>query len=319
MSQMKETFGGFHAGRILGFTLVGFTIFFVGSFKAGLAQQAGQKTFASCEQASTALFVAVENGDVPTLLQILGPAANEIISSGDEDEDRTSRQQFAAKYKEMHRLSTESNGTTILYIGAENWPMPIPLVQKGSGWYFDTIASKREILFRRIGANELATIAVCRELVAAQKEYYVEPHDNDPVMQYAPRFVSDAGKHNGLYWKISSRELESPIGPLLILASQEEYAKETNQPRPFHGYYYRILTGQGRHAPGGVQKYLINGKMTGGFAFVAYPAEYRDSGVMTFIVNQNGIVYQKDMGPNTIARARMLSQYDPDSSWQIVR
>src|SRR5882724_6310495 len=226
-------------GKLGLLNLAAFAIFAAGSFTIVLAQQPGQKTFSSCERASDALFTAVQREDVPALLQILGPAAKEIVSSGDQEEDRKSQQQFA-----------------------ENWPTPIPLVKKGNQWYFDTSAGKREILFRRIGRNELATIAVCRALVDAQKEYYAEHHNGDPVMQYAPRFVSDAGKHNGLYWKISSGELESPVGPLLTLASLEEYAKETNRPNPFHGYYYRILKGQGTHAPGGVKKYLTNGKMT---------------------------------------------------------
>ena len=290
--------------------LVAFAIFAADSFTLVLAQQPGQKTFPSCERASDALFTAVQREDVPALLQILGPAAKEIVSSGDQEEDRKSQQQFAEKYQEMHRLAREPDGTIVLYIGAENWPTPIPLVKKGNQWYFDTSAGKREILFRRIGRNELATIAVCRALVDAQKEYYAEHHDGDPVMQYAPRFISDDGKHNGLYWK---------VGLLLTLASREEYAKETDRPKPFHGYYYRILTGQGPHAPLGVKKYLINGKMTGGFAFVAYPAEYRDSGVMTFIVSQDGIVYQKDLGPNTVSRARTLSLYDPDATWSVVQ
>jgi hypothetical protein len=306
-------------GKLVLLRLAAFAIFAAGSFTLVLAQQPGQKTFPSCERASDALFTAVQREDVPALLQILGPAAKEIVSSGDQEEDRKSQQQFAEKYQEMHRLAREPDGTIVLYIGAENWPTPIPLVKKGNQWYFDTSAGKREILFRRIGRNELATIAVCRALVDAQKEYYAEHHDGDPVMQYAPRFISDDGKHNGLYWKISSGESESPVGPLLTLASREEYAKETDRPKPFHGYYYRILTGQGPHAPLGVKKYLINGKMTGGFAFVAYPAEYRDSGVMTFIVSKDGIVYQKDLGPNTVSSARTLSLYDPDATWSVVQ
>ena len=306
-------------GKLGLLNLAAFAIFAAGSFTIVLAQQPGQKTFSSCERASDALFTAVQREDVPALLQILGPAAKEIVSSGDQEEDRKSQQQFAEKYQEMHRLAREPDGTIVLYVGAENWPTPIPLVKKGNQWYFDTSAGKREILFRRIGRNELATIAVCRALVDAQKEYYAEHHDGDPVMQYAPRFISDDGKHNGLYWKISSGEPESPVGPLLTLASREEYAKETDRPKPFHGYYYRILTGQGPHAPLGVKKYLISGKMTGGFAFVAYPAEYRDSGVMTFIVSQDGIVYQKDLGPNTVSRSRTLSLYDPDATWSVVQ
>ena len=316
MSNMKETFERFHFGKLA--RLAAVAIFATSSANLALAQQPRQKTFSACEEASSALFAAVQKDDRPALLEILGPAATEIISSGDEAEDKSNREQFVEKYQEMHRLVRETDGTTILYIGAENWPTPIPLVQKGSRWYFDTDAGRNEILCRRIGKNELDTVNVCRELVDAQNEYHSEPHDGDGVKQYAPRFGSDGGKHNGLYWKITERDSESPVGPLLTLASGEDYAKETTQPRPFHGYYYRILTSQGKHAPGGAKNYLAHGKMTGGFAFVAYPAEYRSSGVMTFIVNQDGIVYQKDLGSGTAILARNLNQYAPDATWKKV-
>jgi len=298
--------------------LAALATFAAGYFNLAVGQVPRQKTFNTCEEASVALFVAVEKDDQSALLEILGPAATEIISCGDQAEDRSSRQQFVKKYKEMHRLVRESDGTTTLYVGAENWPTPIPLVHKGNRWYFDTAASRKEILFRRIGKNELETVAVCRELVDAQNEYHSEPHDGDGVKQYAPRFRSEDGKRNGLYWKISGGEPESPVGPLLTLASGEEYAKETTQPRPFHGYYYRILTSQGRQAPGGARSYLVRGKMTGGFAFVAYPAEYRSSGVMTFIVNQDGVVYQKDLGARTAVRAKAMTRYASDATWKKV-
>jgi hypothetical protein len=286
----------------------------VGNLELARAQQAGPKTFSSCEEACAALFNAVERDDQAALVQILGPTASAIISSGNEAEDRTNRQQFVAKYREMHRMVREPDGTVTMYIGAENWPLPILLSHKANGWYFDPVASKTEILYRRIGRNELETIEVCRELVNAQNEYHAEPRDG--VRQYAPRFLSEEGKHNGLYWKISNNEPASPVGPLLTLANMEDYAKETTKPRPFRGYYYRILNRQGRHAPGGAKNYLVNGKMTGGFAFVAYPAEYRSSGVMTFIVNRDGVVYEKDLGAQTAIRARALTQYDPDATWK---
>jgi hypothetical protein len=316
MLNMRENFERFQLGKLARLTAV--AIFATGSVNLALAQQPRQKTFNACEEASNALFVAVQKDDESALLEILGPATTEIVSCGDQAEDHSSRQQFVEKYKEMHRLVRESDGTTTLYVGAENWPTPIPLVRKGNRWYFDTVAGRKEILFRRIGKNELETLAICRELVDAQNEYHSEPHDGDGVKQYAPRFLSEDGKRNGLYWKISGGEPESPVGPLLTLASGEDYAKETTQPRPFHGYYYRILTSQGRHAPGGAKNYLSHGKMTGGFAFVAYPAEYRSSGVMTFIVNQNGIVYQKDLGTRTAVRAKTLAQYEPDATWKKV-
>jgi hypothetical protein len=301
----------FYFGRLI--ALVAFVLC-LASFDPAQGQQRGQKTFPSYEAACTALLSAVQQEGQSALLEILGPTAREIISGGDDIEDRNGRRKFVEKYREMHRLVREPDGTTTLYVGAENWPLPILLRFKANKWYFDPVASKAEILFRRIGRNELDTIAVCRELVSAQNEYHSEPHD-DGVLQFAPTFMSDEGRHNGLYWKISTREPESPIGQLLALANSEGYAKETTRPRPFHGYYYRILNRQGRHASGGAKKYMVNGRMTGGFAFVAFPAEYRSSGVMTFIVNQDGIVYQKDLGAKTAIRARALTHYDPDASW----
>ncbi|MEK6303355.1 MAG: DUF2950 domain-containing protein [Acidobacteriota bacterium] len=316
MLNMRKNFERFHLCKLLG--LAALATFAAGYFNLALGQVPRQRTFNTCEEASVALFVAVEKDDRSALLEILGASAPEVISGGDQAEDRSSRQQFVEKYQEMHRLVRESDGTTTLYVGAENWPTPIPLVHKGNRWYFDTVASRKEILFRRIGKNELETVSVCRELVDAQNEYHSEPHDGDGVKQYAPRFRSEDGKRNGLYWKISAGESESPVGPLLTLASGEDYAKETTQPRPFHGYYYRILTSQGRQAAGGAKNYLVRGKMTGGFAFVAYPAEYRSSGVMTFIVNQDGVLYQKDLGARTAVRAKTMTRYAPDATWKKV-
>jgi len=315
MLRFSDHFERFHITKLVG--LAAFAIFVCGCFGLARAQQPRQKTFPSSEEACAALLSVVQQEDQPALLQILGPTAKEIISGGDEAEDRNSRRQFVEKYREMHRLVRESDGTVTLYVGAENWPLPILLRHKANRWFFDPVASKAEILFRRIGRNELETIEVCRELVSAQNEYYAEPHDGG-VKQFAPRFLSDDGKHNGLYWKISNREPESPVGQLLTLATTEDYAKETTKPRPFRGYYYRILNRQGRHAPGGAKNYMVNGRMTGGFAFVAYPSEYRSSGVMTFIVNRDGIVYQKDLGPQTATRAKALTQYSPDATWKKV-
>jgi hypothetical protein len=190
-------------------------------------------------------------------------------------------------------------------------------MHKGSSWYFDTAAGKQEILYRRIGKNELAVIQVCRELVDAENEYYSKPHDGDSGKQYAQKFFSDPDKHNGLYWKASAGEGESPIGPLVASAAAEGYVRDPDQTQqPFHGYYFRVLTGQRTSAPGVARSYLVNGKMTGGFAFVAYPAEYRSSGVMTFIVDKDGIVYEKDLGRNTAAIAKSLAQYDREASWR---
>ncbi len=276
------------------------------------AQQKGQRTFSSATEATKALVMAVRNQDESALLDILGPDARDIISSGDAVQDTNNRNEFVRKYEQMHRLVMEPDGYTTLYVGAENWPTPIPLAHKGSSWYFDTPAGKKEILYRRIGKNELAVIQVCRELADAEKEYYGQPHDGDSVSQYAQKFISDPGKNNGLYWETSAGENESPIGPLVASASAQGYP--IGKSEPFQGYYFRILTGQ--KAPGASHSYIVNGKMTKGFAFLAYPAEYRASGVMTFLVNEDGVVYEKDLGPRTPEIAKSMSQYARDATWR---
>ncbi len=277
------------------------------------AQQQGQETFASADEACHALAKALHHNDEKALLQILGPEEKEIVSSGDLTEDETNRANFVKKFEEMHRLVEEPDGTTTLYIGAENWPTPIPLVKKGNAWYFDTGAAKEEILYRRVGQNEMSAIKVCQELVAAQNEYFSKQNS-----EYAQRFVSNEGKHDGLYWLGTSNEFESPIGPLVANAgSPGDLAKNLQTgPVPFHGYYFRILTRQGKHASGGAADYVVGGKMTAGFAFVAYPAEYRNSGVMTFIVSKDRVVYEKDLGTRTGTLAKDMKFYDPDSSWK---
>ena len=276
-----------------------------------MAQQPAQKTFSSPEDASNALVTAAQNNDESAALDILGPDGKQIISSGDETEDAHARANFVEKYQQMHRLVKEPDGTTILYIGVANWPTPIPLVNKNNSWYFDTEAGKKEILYRRIGENEISTIRVCQELVAAQKEYFSALHE------YAQKIMSDEGLHNGLYWKVEDGEPPSPIGPLVASALAEGYHKDQAAgPTPFHGYYFRLLTHQGKQAQGGARSYMVNSKMTDGFAFVAYPAEYRSSGVMTFIVGNDGVVYQKDLGKKTGVIVKAMKQFDPDSHWE---
>jgi len=276
-----------------------------------LAQQPGQKTFSSAEDASNALVTAVQSNDEKAMLDILGPDGKQIVSSGDETEDAHSRADFAKRYQEMHRLVKEPDGTTTLYIGAQNWPTPIPLVNNGNSWYFDTDAGKKEILFRRIGRNEMSAIRVCQELIAAQKEFSTQRNE------YAQKIFSDEGQHNGLYWKASDSEPQSPIGPLVARAVAKGYPKSLEgAPTPFRGYYYHILMRQGKNGQGGAKSYVVNGKMTAGFAFVAYPAEYRSSGVMTFVVGEDGVVYEKDLGKKTEVRAQAMKEYNPDSTWQ---
>jgi hypothetical protein len=277
-----------------------------------MAQQPGQKTFSSPEDASNALVTAMQNNDEKAMLDIFGPDGKQIVSSGDDAEDAESRARFVERYQQMHRLVKEPDGTTVLYIGAENWPTTIPLVNRGKAWYFDTEAGKKEILFRRIGRNEISTIRVCQELVAAQKEYYAAQHN-----EYAQQIFSDDGQHNGLYWKAGDTEPLSPIGPLVAAAFAKDNAKsQAGAPTPYRGYYYLMVTRQGESGPGGAKSYIVNGKMTEGFAFVAYPAEYRSSGVMTFIVNQDGVVYQKDLGKKTDVLAKDMKEYNPNPSWQ---
>jgi hypothetical protein len=218
------------------------------------------------------------------------------------------------KYLEMHRLVNEPDGTTVLYIGAKNWPTPIPLVHSAGGWYFDTDAGRREILYRRVGRNEMSAIRVCRELAAAEHEYHDAQHS-----QYAKTIISDEGQHNGLYWKVAAGDPPSPIGPLVANAAAQGYAPaKTGAPVPYRGYYFQILTMQGKRAPGGAKQYILDGKMTQGFAFVAYPAEYRSSGVMTFIVGSDGVVFQRDLGEKTGALASAMKTYNPDSTWKAV-
>jgi hypothetical protein len=210
----------------------------------------------------------------------------------------------------------EPDQTVTLYIGSENWPFPISIVKNSSGaWYFDTEEGKKEILYRRVGTNENDAIDVLHGLVDAQHDYASEPRDGDKTKHYASQFLSNEGKHNGLYWKTSDNEDPSPIGPAIVAAAGKGYNFQQGQQAPFHGYYYRILTKQGSAAKGGARDYMVGGLLTKGFAFVAYPAQYRNSGVMTFIVNQDGKVYEKDLGPNTADLAAAMTEYNPDNTW----
>lgn len=285
---------------------------------SSLAQQANEKTFASPGEAVLALYTAVKGGDSQAIVAIFGSNGNQIIHTGDDVADKNMADNFIRRYEEMHRVVIEPDGTATLYIGAENWPFPISLVKNGgSAWFFDTESGKTEILQRRVGTNENDAIEILETLVLAQQDYGSALRDGDTTKHYALKFMSDEGKQNGLYWKTSG-DAESPIGPLLVSAASEGYTVQQGQRAPFHGYYYRMLTKQGSAAKGGARDYVSNGKLTRGFAFLAYPAEYRNSGVMTFIVNQSGVVYQKDLGPQTADAAAAITDYDPDDSWEQV-
>lgn len=318
-SEMEGTFMPRVKWNTLRFAWRSFSQFVAGAILLALclavsaaAQQSGQKTFSSPEEAARALFTAAQNNDTKALLELFGPDGKEVVSSGDEAEDALNRANFSKHYQEMSRLVKEPDGSVCLYVGERNWPYPIPLVNKGNQWYFDTNAGKKEILFRRIGWNEISAIHICEQLVAAQKDF-AKQNDN----AYAQKIFSDQGKHDGLYWKAADNEPQSPIGPLVAWAVAEEYAESRGAAAvPYRGYYFHILTGQGKNASGGAKNYIVDGKMTGGFAFVAYPAEYRSSGVMTFIVGEDGVVYEKDLGKKTDSVARLMKEYSPGPGWE---
>ncbi len=257
------------------------------------ATSSGQQVFPSAGAAAKALVAAAHSDDMTALSSILGGDAKEILTSGDPVADNNARENIVAKYDQMNRLGYDEKGRVILYLGADNWPFPIPLVKKADGWVYDTAAGKRELLYRRVGRNELFTIDVLADLADAQEEYASEIRDNGSVKQFARKIQSGPGKHDGLYWPVSSGEEESPIGPLMADATSEGYQTGATAPIPFHGYYYRVLTRQGKNPPGGAKDYLEQGKMTQGFAFLAYPATYRASGVMTFMINQDGVIVHR--------------------------
>ncbi len=281
------------------------------------AQEAGQKTFASAQEAGKALYDATKSEDKAAVEAVLGVSSASIISSGDEVEDKNTRDIFIKRYEQMNRWAKEINGDQVLILGAENWPFSIPLKKDPAGaWYFDSKTGVQEILFRRIGKNELAAIRVCRALADAQSEYFSQTHDGDAVKQYAQKFISDPGKQDGLYWKVAEGETESPIGPLVAHATAKGYGGQHDTPQPFHGYFFRILTGR-VNANGATKSFLVDGKMTGGFAVVAYPAEYRNSGVMTFVIDDKGTMYEKDLGEKAADVANSLKAFNP-KGWRIV-
>jgi DUF2950 family protein len=280
----------------------------------------GPETFASPDNAGQAIYAAAKAGDGNVLMAIFGTDAKELIFSGDPVQDKTGLDLFTSRYDEMHRWGKLANGGMVLDVGAENYPFPFALLKNSSGqWYFDTASAKKELLARRIGSNELAAVDVLNAMADAQTEYFSQTHDDSHVRQYAQKFISDDGKQNGLYWKpADENQPESPLGPLAAYASADGYAGNTQTPQPFHGYFYRILTQQGERAHGGAKEYIVNGAMTAGFAILAYPAEYGNSGVMSFFINQDGVVFQKNLGENTFDEAKAISAFNPDDDWKPV-
>jgi hypothetical protein len=297
--------------------LIAAAIFILGFDQSGgVAQTANEKTFGSPGDAALALYTAAKAGDSNSLNAIFGANAGKILHTGDDTADRNAVSDFINNYDQMHRVVIEPDQSATLYMGADNWPMPISIVKNSGGqWYFDTASGIKEILYRRIGRNENDAIEVLQSLADAQKDYASTTHDDEKVKQYAAKFFSDEGKHNGLYWKTSDNEPPSPVGPLLAAAAGEGYRRQQGQPNPFHGYVYSILTKQGAAAKGGARDYMVNGKLTRGFGFIASPTDYRNSGVMTFIINQDGTVYQKDLGPDTAKLAAAMTEYNPDNTW----
>jgi Protein of unknown function (DUF2950) len=281
--------------------------------------QPSYSVFASPEEAGNALLQAAQSGDQNAALAIFGPDSKAIIFSGDAVQDKSAADTFAAGYGVMHRWRKMAEGSQTLLVGADNFPFPIPLRKNSAGqWYFDLAAGKDEILARRIGRNELAVIDICGALADAQAEYFSQRHSDGSTKQYALKFISDAGKQNGLYWDSPEGQPKSPLGPLVALATTEGYSIRPDSHPPFHGYYFRLLDRQGSNAPGGAKDYVVDGKMTGGFAFVAYPAEYGNSGIMTFVINQDGVPLQKDLGKATAETATAMSEFNPDASWSLV-
>jgi len=277
-----------------------------------------QKAFATPEEAVNAFVSALKADDRKELTAIFGPDAGTLMSSGDPVRDRQRRETFIADYDRKNGLSADGS-RMVLSVGEKDWPFPIPLVKAGTGWVFDTQAGKEEILNRRIGENELATIQTLLAVVDAQREYAMEPRDKDGVRRYAEKFASDPGTKNGLYWEAKPGEEASPLGELVADARAEGYRKGQNaQPVPYHGYYFRILKKQGKNAAGGAYEYVVQKRMIGGFAVVAYPAVYGSSGVMTFIVNHDGVVFQKDLGRGTAQSAKAMTAFDPDRTWKKV-
>jgi Protein of unknown function (DUF2950) len=300
------------------------TMFAVGALSSGGAAAAGQKTFASPEAAADALAAAWRSGSKRELLVIFGPEGERLVSSGDPVAEKQARERLASSYAEEHRLETEGARKVVIILGKDEWPYPIPLVRQGTGWRFDLNAGAEQIIERRIGRNELNAIEVCRAYVEAQRDFAAKDRLSDGLHEYARRVVSSEGKHDGLYWPTSQGEEEgeeeSPLGPLVAAAEAQGYSAASAEGQaPFHGYFYRILTRQGKSVPGGAQDYVVNRHLTGGFALVGFPAKYGDSGVMTFVVNQNGIVFEKNLGPNTADIARHMTDYNPDQTWKIAQ
>ena len=277
--------------------------------------QSEQKGFQTPQLAADALIKAAESNDVPALLEIFGPDGKDFIQSADPVNDKNLIERFAERARERHSVSMEK-GMAVLQVGTEHWPLPVPIVKRQGQWYFDSKAGHDEILLRRIGANELDAIQICHGYVEAQKEYALTPHGNPPVHQYAQKIISTPGQQDGLFWKNPDGSPGGPISEGVARALEEGYSEKA---APYHGYYFKILQAQGPNAPFGQIDYIINGVMLGGFALVAVPAEYRVTGVKTFMVSHWGVVYEKDLGPDSLKSAKEITEFNPDKTWSPTR
>ena len=274
-----------------------------------------QKTFASPQEAGNAVLEAAKSGNQAALIEIFGPNSKEVLFTEDSGTDSNALKNFAAAYETMNRWGNISAGGQMLYVGTENFPFPIPLQQNSSGqWYFNTEAGKDEILARRIGKDELVAMAALAALANAQEQYFNQA--NPDKKQYAQKFASDAGKHDGLYWPVSGNQPQSPLGQLGDFAKGAGFTKPGEKPQPFNGYYFRILTKQA--GKDGTKDYILNGNMTDGFAILAYPAEYQNSGIMTFVIGKDGVLYEKDLGEGTVDAAVAMTEYNPSDGWKPV-
>ncbi len=296
-------------------------IFMMGADAFAAPKNVRQRTFSSAKDASDALLNTAKMMDVREMTALFGPEGKDIIISRDEAVNRDLLERFVRAYEEKNRLDiTPENNRALLYVGNNEWPFPVPIVKKGEKWFFETKQGRIEILRRRIGRNELDTVQTCLAYADAQKDYALMVGSKDGSQEYAQKFVSDPGKRNGLYWETSEGEEPSPLGVFMARARKEGVQpNKADKPVPYHGYYYKILTSQGANAPGGAKDYVVNGRMTGGFALIAHPAQYGVTGVMSFVVNQDGIVYEKNLGKDTAKTAHALKAFDPDKTWKQVR
>jgi hypothetical protein len=291
-----------------------------GCAKTGTESATGPRVFASPDAAAQALYEAAKAGDAQAVLAIFGPTTKDLLMSGDPSQDKQAFKSYTDAYDQMHRWGELEGGDRVLIVGVKNYPFPFPLRKSADGlWAFDAEGGRQEFLARRIGDNELAVMGVLTAMTDAQREYFSKPRDDSKLQQYARRFVSSPGKSDGLYWPAAEGEPESPLGPLIAQATKEGSARAAGAPTPFHGYFFRILTEQGPHAEGGARNYIVDGNMTGGFALLAYPAEYRKTGVMSLLIDQDGELFQKNLGAQTTQVAESLASFDPDPSWSPVQ